>query len=467
MLRSLTLLSLSASLVSVGCSNNDGGTGKPPVILMPDMSDNGGTGGNGGGGGTGGGGGGGTGGGQDMAVSGGGDMAPGLPDLAGLPAPDHDPTLHPPMQKMSSVSTATKIPAPEVWTVVWKGDKAAIGDKVNKFQTWMMGSTYWLDGMKEWGVTGGSAKGVLELPTAAPASIDQSQLDALIDNNMGKNGWPTKNANTIMSLVTNPKTSITSLGQPAGCVQFDGYHTISGGGVPYLVNCYCNDAAGAPDFKNLTVTISHEVGEATSDYDLQHNRVVNSSTGATFLGGGENGDMCLSVNADIKAPDGETYSVQRLYSNVNAVKNGADDPCADPFTPKLPYFGAGLWSGGSDQSLISITRTGGKGSATIKIEPFAYDAAFGPVAFYVAGSLLPTGMTLTPDIARRRDPNDATKVLGIKVWGNPGSTTNITVNVDNTFAAANVGRPQTFLIIAHNYDKSLFNVWWGTAIVKN
>jgi MYXO-CTERM domain-containing protein len=58
MLRSLTLLSLSASLISVGCSDNNNGNGtKPPVVLMPDMADTGGTGGNGGGGGTGGGGG--------------------------------------------------------------------------------------------------------------------------------------------------------------------------------------------------------------------------------------------------------------------------------------------------------------------------------------------------------------------------------------------------------------------------
>jgi hypothetical protein len=466
MLRSLALVSLSASLVSFGCSKNEEGN-KPPVVVAPDMADGTGTGGNGGSGGTGGGGGGGGGstGGMDMAKPAGGDMGPGLPDLAGIPTQDHDPTLHPPMQKMSTVGTMSKIPAPEVWTVVWKGDKAAIGDKVNKFQTWMMGSDYWLNSMKEWGVTGGSAKGVLELPTAAPASIDQSQLDALIDNNMGKGGWPTKNANTIMSLVTNPKTSVTSLGQPAGCVQFDGYHTISSGGVPYLVNCYCNDAAGAPDFKNLTVTISHEVGEATSDWDLGHNRVNNSTTGAHFLGGGENGDMCLTVNADIKAPDGETYSVQRLYSHANAVKNGSEDPCVDPFTPKLPYFGAGLWSGSAtDPSMISISRVGGKGSTKIKIEPFAYDASFGPIAFYVPGSLLPKGMTLTPDIARRADPNDPTKVLGSKAWGNPGSTTEITVSVDNTFTSVN--QPITFLIIAHNYDKSLFNIWWGTAIVK-
>jgi hypothetical protein len=464
MLRSLTLLSLSASLVSVGCSNNDNGSNNHPPVVLMDMST--GTGGNGGSGGTGGGGGGGTGGGggggTDMA---GADMAPGLPDLGGIPTQDHDPTLHPPMQTMTSVSTNTTIKAPEVWTVVWKGDKATIGDQVNKFQTWMMASDYWKNGMAEWGVTGGSAKGVLELPTAAPTTISQTQLVSLIDNNMGKNGWPTKNANTIMSLVTNPNTTVTANGQPAGCVQFDGYHAISPGGVPYLVNVYCKDAAGNPDFKNLTVTISHEVGEATADYDLQHNRVVNSSTGAPFLGGGENGDMCLSVNADIKAPDGTVYSVQRLYSNKNALLSGSADPCADPFNPKLPYFGAGLWSGDTtDQSLISIQRVGGKGSAKIKIEPFAYDANFGPVGFSVAGSLLPAGMTLTPDIARRRDPNNPNNILGQRAWGNPGSTINVTVSVDNTFTATN--QPITFLILARNYDASLTNVWWGTVIVN-
>src|SRR5947209_15279158 len=32
--------------------------------------------------------------------------------------------------------------APEVWTVVWQGDEA-LGDKVQKFMSWMLQSDYW------------------------------------------------------------------------------------------------------------------------------------------------------------------------------------------------------------------------------------------------------------------------------------------------------------------------------------
>lgn len=40
------------------------------------------------------------------------------------------------------------------------------------------------------------------MPT--PMSIDQLQIDSLINSDMGKAGWPTANANTIISLVTDP-----------------------------------------------------------------------------------------------------------------------------------------------------------------------------------------------------------------------------------------------------------------------
>ena len=74
--------------------------------------------------------------------------------------------------------------------------------------------------------------------------------------------------------MTDPSISVTDiLGQPAGCVTFDGYHSISQqGSVPYLVNAYCNDAAGMPDWNDLTVTISHEAVEASTDWNLNVNR---------------------------------------------------------------------------------------------------------------------------------------------------------------------------------------------------
>src|SRR5579864_3082839 len=121
MSRSLALVSLSLSLVAFGCSNTD--TTKKPPGVGPDMAT--GTGGNDG---------------PDMAMAANtsGDMAgPMLPDLSGLPPADHDPTQHPPVPRMSSVSAASTITAPEIWTVVWQGDEA-LGAQVNTFTTWML-----------------------------------------------------------------------------------------------------------------------------------------------------------------------------------------------------------------------------------------------------------------------------------------------------------------------------------------
>ena len=244
---------------------------------------------------------------------------------------------------------------------MWKGDEA-LGDEVNTFNTWMLGSDYWKTGLKDYGVGAGTAKGKLVLTTTPPATITDAKLQSLVTANIGKTaGWPTKNANTIISFVLDPKTVVTQGGQPASCVQFDGYHSLtSTGKVPYLVNAYCNDAAGNPDWNDLTVTMSHEAGEASCDYDLAHNKVEDSQTGQPYLGGGENGDLCLSLNASLAADATTTYVVQRLWSNSVAVANNAD-PCL-PVDTGTMWFGAGLLSGNTDPSIINVALTAGKGS---------------------------------------------------------------------------------------------------------
>jgi hypothetical protein len=465
MLRSLVLVSLSlTSLTWLGCSNDDNTTVKPPVIVGDDMADDG-TGGNGGGGG--------TGGGNDMAMSGSTDMAGVMiPDLAGLPAPDHDPTQHPAPIRLNAgtngvVNHNSTIKAPEVWTAVWAGDEQ-IGADVQKFTSWMLTSSYWTTGVAEYGVGAGVAKGVVVIDGAKPTSISQTDLDALIDKNVGHtNGWPTSaNANTIISIVTDPSISVTDvLGNPAGCVAFDGYHSISQAGVPYLVNAYCNDASNKPDWNNLTVTISHEAVEASTDWNLQVNRAYYPGTKSLLAGGGETGDNCLAMNASIKATATDTYLVQRIFSDAAAAA-GNKPFCLDPVNPNSAFWGAGLYSGGSNDALISIPRTGGKGSVTVKIEPFSYDPNFGAMSFYVVGSLLPTkGVTLSPDIARRSDGNGG--VLGMRAYGLPGSTTMVTFNVDNTLAVSDVGKVFPILIIAQTPDRTNLAIWWGSMKVTN
>ena len=459
MLRSLALVSLAASLVSMGCSNNNNGNDmKPGIIAGGDMAV-GGTGGNGG---------------PDLSMpTSSGDMSgPMIPDLAGLPAPDHDPTQHPPLPRMTNPATpgVNTITAPEVWTVVWNGDKATIGKQVNDFVTWMMTSDYFKNGVKEYGVGAGVAKGVIELAAAPPATITQADLDALVDNNVGKGNWPAASANLVISLVLDPKTVVVQPGLPGqpdtplSCAVFDGYHSVSQTAkVPYLVNAYCNNPQTmAPDFDNLTVTISHETAEAVTDFDLNSSRAVDPVTGMPYLGGGEDGDLCISLNTKIMADATHTYQVQRIYSDAAAALNNVN-PCVPDDT--APFFGAGLYgTDAANPSVIQIPRTASKGSVTVKIEPFSYDPNFGAVGFYVVGSLLPAGVTLSPDIAVRTKNG---MKMGSVAYGNPGSTTMLTVSVDSTFPAAQVGHPQTFLIIARNVTKTRYNIWWGTLVVTN
>jgi hypothetical protein len=287
----------------------------------------------------------------------------------------------------------------------------------------------------------------------------------LIDANMGTGNWPTANANTIISIVTDPGITVTDGVSPAGCVQFDGYHSIStSGGVPYLVNAYCNDSADKPDWNNLTVTISHEAAEASTDWNLAVNSAYYPGTHSKIAGGGETGDLCIAMNATIKATATDTYVVQRIFSDAAAAA-GNKPFCLDPVNPNSPFWGAGLYSGGTNDAAISVSRTGGKGSTTIKIEPFSYDLNFGAMSFYVVGSWLPAGVKLTPDIARRSDGNGG--VLGMRAYGVPGSTTMVTVNVDNTFPTTSVGKVNPFLIIAQTPDKTDLSIWWGSLTVKN
>lgn len=457
MLRALSLVSLSAMMLSVGCSNNDNGK-KPPVGGMPDLAT--GTGGNDA---------------PDMATAPStGDMAgPMLPDLAGLPPADHDPTQHPPVPQMdpNSTSSSSTITAPEIYTVVWQGDEA-LGAKVNTFTSWMLGSDYWKNGVKEYGVGVGSAKGVIVVKAPPPATVTQSDLDNLVGQNVGvTSGWPSQSANLIISVVLDPKTVVVQRvpgkpDQPLSCVAFDGYHSIAQAtSTPYLINAYCNNPTTMqPDWDTLTVTISHEAAEATTDYDLQHNRVLMAGSLIPFpqLGGGEDGDMCISLNTKIKADATNTYLVQRLFSNAAAKLNNVN-PCLPDDT--APFFGAGLYGNdASNPSHITISRTGGAGTATIKIDPFSYDPSFGPVGFYVVGSLLPKGVSISPDIAVRADPAHPGMKLGMVAYGNPGSTNTFTVNVDSTFTST--GRPSTFLIIARNLAKTRYNIWWGSLDIQ-
>lgn len=458
MRNSVLITSLAFAISSVGCSNgNNNGNGNGAA----DMATGSGNGGDmAGGGGSGGGGGG----------NGSADMTMGAmtPDLAGLPAPDHDPKQHPPEVTFNNYGTASTFKSPVIYTVVWAGmtqtNGKDTGAVMQSFTDDMLKSDYWFNGVKEYGVgKGQAASKVITLPGPVPTTIADSDLQKIITDNLGKTDWPAANdPNALIQFVIDPKTTVSN-GNAQGCRDFGGYHANSGGpfggGVAYAVVVYCYlSGTTTPDFDNLTVAASHEAGEAMTDYNQHGNSAVDGQ-GFPFLGGGEDGDLCVELNAKQTFASG-TYMVQRLYSNAIAMANSGD-PC---IPTDAAWFGAAFDSGDTtNPNELKVTLSGGTGQGTFKVLPFAYDSSVGPVAFYVPKSLVPAGVTFDPDFAAGVDPKTGMAAPGQPIYANPGSTVTIKVKFDSSYQKPGPLSPPAvqLLIVARTADKKRYNLWWS------
>ena len=148
--------------------------------------------------------------------------------------------------------------------------------------------------------------------------------------NIGKTaGWPTKNANTIISFVLDPKT-VGDAGRSAGRAACSSTATTAS---RRRARCRTSSTRTAttrramPDWNNLTVTMSHETAEAAGDWDLAHNRVVDTDTGtAVSRRWRARRPLHQPQRVDQVGGAATRYLVQRLWSDSAAAKNNVD-PC--------------------------------------------------------------------------------------------------------------------------------------------
>ncbi|MCU1277140.1 MAG: hypothetical protein JWM53_686 [bacterium] len=259
------------------------------------------------------------------------NMAP-VPDMA------RGPLDHPAHWRIGQATMPVQA-APEVWTVVWPGDEA-VGAQIVDFLDWMLHSDYWKTAVGEYGVGAGVSKGLIVLPTAAPAVLDDAMLGALATS-LVTSGQVTKNDNTEVAFVP-PATTVVTAGSDKSCSVFVGYHshgTNSADGVAYSVNMRCRGEAGEP-IDVLTTTISHEVAEAATD-PAPRSGYVDVSPGLQEIG-----DLCLGqelpidVPPDAKHGSARRYWVQRQYSDARAA-DGTLDPCL-PLAWDHPYWNVAL-----------------------------------------------------------------------------------------------------------------------------
>jgi hypothetical protein len=372
------------------------------------------------------------------------------PDMTQPPPPDmslpsRPATDHPPLPTMDYYGGPT-LAAPEVWTVVWQGDEA-LGDKVNTFIDWMLQSDeYWTVGTSEYNVGKGHGMGVIVLPDAAPATIDDSQLTAMVKSHIADGLFPQPNANTVISYVI-PKKSKQTMYGGTGCQEYGGYHaeTKKASGVntyvSYAVNLQCT-GGGVSVWDYLTEVISHEIAETSTDpHPFTKPGYVNGNAPL----GGEDGDLCnplsIKLAANVDVPDAGTqmmtYDVSRLWSNKNAIAGNAD-PC-QPAPPNTPYFNVGV----DPYEIMATAPTSGSIMVQAKIEPYAFGDV-GSIQWTLEGQP-GTGITVSPDTGT----------------ANPGDTIMMQVQIDSTAQSG------TYPIVFYNQSsKGGKNLWTSSITIQ-
>lgn len=211
--------------------------------------------------------------------------------------------------------------APVVVTVTWSNDPDAatynaLGDAIGP-------SPYWKDINSEYGVgpvTSGNPNHV-SITTAPPTSYADSDLDTLVETNVGNGTWPASTDNIVYALYLPPGTTLTSQGQDLCQFGVGGYHTESQNkNYVYAIMPHCSGFASA----DVELSASHELNEAATD--------PHPGTNPGWVGFDQNhlsfeffnqfqdelGDACESFTEATDGTDLKPYTVQRQWSNASA-----------------------------------------------------------------------------------------------------------------------------------------------------
>ena len=284
-------------------------------------------------------------------------------DMSAPPDMVRGPTDHPPLWRLTHLN-ATPQTAPEVWVVVWPGDEA-LGAQVVDFEDWMLHSDYWMTSMGEYGIGAGTSKGLIVMPSAAPALLGDAQL-AGFATMLVTSGQITGNSNTQVAFLPPPTTKVTA-GGSASCTAFLGYHshaTNTANAVAYSITARCVGTPGT-DLDGISDTLSHETAEAATD-PVPGNGIIDSSPAhqevADLCEFGE--DLAIDVPPDATHTTARRYWVQRLYSDMRAAQ-GNIDPCLPIPTPR-PY-----WNVAFDPAVV-IGAPGSSATIDARLDVFAY-----------------------------------------------------------------------------------------------
>jgi hypothetical protein len=231
---------------------------------------------------------------------------------------------------------------PYIVPITFAGDPFAA--QIDDFTETLGATPYWSAVTSEYGVGAATSAPPVHIATAAPASIDDTQIQQWIKSGVG--GILPAARTGILYAVFYPATTTVTWNGDASCAANEGYHwdLDLGGGtkVSYAVLPRCDTAVGAPGITGVdatTLVASHEYLEAATDpfptlapaygaLDADH----------TIWGVLENvelGDLCTWADGVAIKPAGFAYTVQRTWSNSSIA--AGHDPCV-PAPSDVAYF---------------------------------------------------------------------------------------------------------------------------------
>src|SRR5581483_6216751 len=157
----------------------------------------------------------------------------------GMPS-DMFPFPHPPLPQIVNVG-GPSMTAPKVIPIVYASD--GYKQQVSQFLQQLAASQFWGVATKEYGAGPLSVGQMIELQQTPPLVMDDFDIQALLATNIGKNGWPTADANTIFQIFFPQQTKVMYPKVGQSCVDFWSYHMempLDGGGkAAYAVEPRC------------------------------------------------------------------------------------------------------------------------------------------------------------------------------------------------------------------------------------
>jgi hypothetical protein len=294
------------------------------------------------------------------------DSAPDGARDAGYPAP------HATAPQVESFGGPV-LAAPNVVPVFFGNDP--LQSQIEQFLTKLAGSSYWPAVTSEYGAGALTVAPSIVVTDALPSSIKDPQIEAWLAGYLDGThaAWPAINANNIYMVFYQSGTSISyDIGgqTETSCAYFGGYHnegaegSLDAGGAPfvYAVIPRCSNFAGYTGTDAVTLAVSHETVEATTDplpiSDPAYATVDQDHLVWDFQPLSEIGDMCAYEPQSFQRLVG-SFIVQRIWSNKSAAAGA--DPC-------VPPLGGVYFNAAPDLTNDVILTSDGQGYTTLGVQ---------------------------------------------------------------------------------------------------